>query len=91
MILETKECDWTPSEPWTRIEDDMTVAWWKGSLKEYKPNIFEPECIDHIAKGAINEKPAWIGIGTYVSGVGEEYTELVPKYYKLTNDFTKGV
>ena len=85
------ECDWKPSEPWIRIEDEMDVAWWKGSLKEYKPSICEPECIDHIAKGAINEKPASIGIGTYVSGVGEEYTELVPKYYKLTNDFTKGV
>jgi hypothetical protein len=84
------ECDWKPSEPWTRIEEDMTVAWWKSSLKEYKPNICEPECIDHIARGAINEQPAWIGIGTYVSGLYEEYTELVPKYYKLTNDFTKG-
>lgn len=83
------DCDWNPSEPWRRIEDDMRVAWWKSSLKEYTPNEFEPECIDHRARGAINEQPAWIGLGTYVSGMNEEYSELIPKYYKLTNDFTK--
>lgn len=83
------ECDWKPNEPWRRIEDDMRVAWWKSSLKEYTPNEFEPECIDHRARGAINEQPAWIGLGTYVSGMNEEYSELIPKYYKLTNDFTK--
>lgn len=84
MIMASKACDWIPideSNPWIRITNELVWVY-KSSIKEYTREPHDPEVLDHIGKGTVDEKPAIIGLSVCVSGVGEEFEGLYPFYWK---------
>lgn len=67
---------------WKRLYSDQDTILDYSTLTKYEPKKDEPPAVDHISKGAVDGVMAWIGYGTYVSGWNEEFTELLPIYWK---------
>ena len=83
------ECDWKPEdkvpEGWERIPDSAEVTAIEDP-KDYDGEKDNPFMIypDKIAKGRVNRIPCIIGYLTGVSGYGECFETLVPKFFKRT-------
>lgn len=82
-ILQEKE-DKVP-EGWERIPDSAEVTAIED-VRDYDGDKNNPFMIypDKIAKGRINRTPCIIGYLTGVSGPGECFETLVPKFFKRT-------
>lgn len=66
-------------EGWERIPDTAEV------VAISKPTDFiEGDFVDKVAEGRVNRIPCLIGYLEGVSGFGECFFELVPKYFKRT-------